>query len=103
MCDYTPKMSERTRSFDIMDVNTINFWTRENSDATLKCVDCKPERGERDCGWRGMCNKETKSCDCYENYFGNSCQFRGPCTELAMDDEFNGWEHGWVHGWQGWL
>lgn len=88
-------MSERTRSFDIMDVNTINFWNRENVDATLKCVDCNPGRGERDCGWHGMCNKETKSCDCYENYFGNSCQFRGPCTELAMDDEFYGWEHGW--------
>jgi len=54
------------------------------------------------CGWAGVCNATTeflgerefekKTCDCDPGHFGDSCQFKGPCTEMIFqDDEFPGY------------
>ena len=65
----------------------------------LTSVDCDPNKnwdgGSEDCSWQGECNDETKSCVCDDKSFGDTCQFRGPCTELQMNDEFAGLSYGW--------
>mmetsp|Transcript_4257 Transcript_4257/g.8827 ORF Transcript_4257/g.8827 Transcript_4257/m.8827 type:complete len:837 (+) Transcript_4257:208-2718(+) len=92
--DFT-LMSEKTRSYDITEIDALRLYNNEEGDAHIKCNDCRPSLGRQDCSWHGECNTTSLSCDCSPGYFGDSCQFSGPCTELQMNAEFHGIEFGW--------
>jgi hypothetical protein len=92
---HISQMTERTTNFDISDVEDIFFYSGEPADASIRCVDCNPKRGVDDCSWNGSCNNETFKCECDPGFFGEKCQFRGPCTMLSMNEEFTGKNHGW--------
>jgi len=83
-------MSERTDTYDVMEIQELKYWTGDSIDVHIKCNDCDPSRGATDCRYRGKCIAATKSCRCKEGFFGNACQFRGPCTKMQMDEGFHG-------------
>eukprot|EP00804_Cyclotella_cryptica_P019391 CCRYP_021124-RA/>CCRYP_021124-RA protein AED:0.13 eAED:0.53 QI:0/0/0.5/1/1/1/2/190/860 len=82
-------MSERTRSFDISEVGGLQFWTGAASGIEILCADCNPKI-DSTCSYGGICNAETRKCDCMGGVFGPRCQHMGPCTELIMQDSFQG-------------
>jgi len=92
--------SERTRTYDVTEIRTLTLWTGAATDAEqIKCNDCNPnqaypDEAAADCTWRGDCNKNTKSCDCDDNHFGQRCEFQGPCTEMVMQNAFHGFDGG---------
>uniref|UniRef100_A0A6S8Z0G3 EGF-like domain-containing protein n=2 Tax=Chaetoceros debilis TaxID=122233 RepID=A0A6S8Z0G3_9STRA len=93
-CDNINVQSERTRTYDVTEIRTLTLWTGAASNAEIKCNDCNPTQSN-DCSWHhGDCNAITKSCECYEDYFGQRCQFQGPCTEMVMQNAFHGFGGG---------
>ncbi len=84
------QQSQRTKTHDVTELigDGLVFWTGEDAEADIKCSQCDSSRPGT-CSYQGTCNSETKLCDCEEGYFGDSCQFDGPCTEMVMHEEFH--------------
>lgn len=60
---------------------------------------CDASRKGGDCSFRGSCSAE-KRCECGTGFFGDSCQFSGPCTKLSGHDEFHGlYTRGYQKNW----
>jgi len=90
-CGKIVLQSQRTKTHDVSEIgDSMKFWTMDDADADIKCNMCDVSRKGGDCSFRGECHPEKRFCQCSQGFFGDSCQFSGPCTELVGHDELHG-------------
>jgi len=90
-CGKIVLQSQRTKTHDVSEIgDSMKFWTMDDADADIKCNMCDVSRKGGDCSFRGECHPEERFCQCSPGFFGDSCQFSGPCTELVGHDELHG-------------
>jgi len=79
-CDWLARSPE-TEEYDLLSVaeSEWSVWTGrvEPMSFDIKCNECTETS---DCNYHGDCKEA--SCECYDDYFGENCEFEWPCSSF---------------------